>query len=166
MQLNQTPHDCQPEAQTAPRTVGTPRSLLEQVEDVRQKIGRDANAIVTHAYHRALVVPREGHVDATAEVGVFGGIGEKVREALFPGAPGPPSRKIRSAGWDSETTGLRRAEGLCATSKACCTSVPRFTFLVKAVEDLVSPGGGILLARAKLRRQAQVLGPLLVLTRT
>lgn len=60
----------------------TARSLPAQVEDVRQKVAGNAHAIVTHPYYCAVGVAREGHVDATAEVCVFGGIGEKVREAL------------------------------------------------------------------------------------
>ena len=63
MQFRQAPHQREPDSQAAARAVDGVVGLHEQVEDLRQHVGRDADALVGDAQHRVVAFAPDEHAD-------------------------------------------------------------------------------------------------------
>jgi hypothetical protein len=66
-------HELSQEGETAKaslRTSKRPVPLREQVEDVREEVGRYVNSVVTHAQYRLLPLGGCGNLDLAAVAGV------------------------------------------------------------------------------------------------
>ena len=69
--------------------------MREQVKDVRQERGSDAEARIPHAQHRFVALLLGGEPDVTAFLGVLGGVGEEVRHDLLqPGGVGVQPNRV------------------------------------------------------------------------
>jgi hypothetical protein len=62
VQVDELPHQRKADAHAPLRAVGVVVGLVEQVEDVRQRVGRDADARVDDVEPRLLAVALERHV--------------------------------------------------------------------------------------------------------
>ena len=82
MSLDEVAHDGQADAEPALRAIDRLPLLDEQIEDVRQHLGRDANAGVTHAQDHFMVDGLAADGNVPSRRGVLGGVGEQVRNHL------------------------------------------------------------------------------------
>ncbi len=82
MQLDQPLDQRQADAQPALRPHQRPLRLRENLEDARQHLGHDADAVVLDRHDHVAPLPLGGQPDATAILGVLGGVVEQVGEHL------------------------------------------------------------------------------------
>src|SRR5262249_37822316 len=104
-------HDGEPKPETLAPIRPVAVALPEALEDVRQRIRRDADSVVTDLELDAPIGPLgERDVDLTAPRGELDGIGEQVpRHLLEPGRiAGPPGVRRIEAGAQLPLTRLRR----------------------------------------------------------
>src|SRR5438067_753978 len=81
--LDQVAHDRQPEPQPPVRARARAVGLPEALEDVRQEVGRNPDARVTHADHGVMRVAREPDGDAPAARRELDGVGDEVPDDLL-----------------------------------------------------------------------------------
>ena len=93
--LHQALDQAQADAQPALGAVEAPLGLHEQVEDVRQLLGGDADARVPDPEHRAPPSRPAVSADVAARVGVLGGVVQQVVEDLLqPGRVGVQADRV------------------------------------------------------------------------
>ena len=83
MDFDQSLHQRQPNAQAALGAVQRPLCLREEIEDAREEVGSDADARIPHTHHGFIAFLLDAQPDATAFVGVLGGVVEQVHHHLF-----------------------------------------------------------------------------------
>jgi hypothetical protein len=81
--LEQSAGQREPNAQSALGTVHRPGGLGEEIEDVRQRFGRHADARIPHPEHGVIALLLESEPDVPTRVGVFGGVVQQVHHHLF-----------------------------------------------------------------------------------
>ena len=80
--LDQAAHERQADAESALRSPRRSIDLHEHVEHLRQRVRRDADAVVLDADHRLAVLAARADRDAAAVIGVLRGVVEQVGEDL------------------------------------------------------------------------------------
>ena len=83
VQIDESLHQAQADAQAPLRAVERAVGLSEQIEDVGQQLGRNTDAGVAHPQHRRVALQPYAHADAAAIVGVLGSVGEQVDDHLL-----------------------------------------------------------------------------------
>ena len=83
MELHEAPHDGQTDPEPAGRSLEPALGLHEDVEDARQQLRRDPDAVVAHAHHGLGAVALRGELDAPATLRVLRRVGEKVDDHLL-----------------------------------------------------------------------------------
>ena len=83
MQLEHSTHERKADSETAAGARQRSIHLVEQLEDVLQVFGGQADTIVAHTQHHLPTLLGEIHLDATTRVGVFGRVVEQVRNDLL-----------------------------------------------------------------------------------
>jgi hypothetical protein len=79
VQLDEAPHEREPEAEPARRAV----CLHEGLEDQRQRFRLDADAGVAHPQDRIAAFARDAEVDASGGRGVLHGVVEEIQHDLL-----------------------------------------------------------------------------------
>jgi hypothetical protein len=72
----------QADAEASRRPFGPIRRLSEQIEDARQHLRGDADAVVSHAHHDFAFLPGRVQPDLAVFVGVLGGVAQQVGQDL------------------------------------------------------------------------------------
>ena len=106
VQLHQMPRDGQAEAEAAVPARGAGVLLAEPVEDVRQELGRDADAgVLDDHQHRGRLTRRSDH-DLATRRGELDGIGQQVPHDLL------QARSVAGNGPDRRLDGDRQPHSL------------------------------------------------------
>jgi hypothetical protein len=82
VQLDQSLHHRQADPEPALHPAERAGRLREQIEDVRQHVVGEADAVVAHLHDDVPVDPLDPHVDPSADRGIRRGVREEVREDL------------------------------------------------------------------------------------
>ena len=83
VQLGQPPYQREPDAQAAARAVDGVVRLHEQVEDLRQHVGRDADALVGDAQHRVVAFAADEHADHAFAARELERVGNEIADDLL-----------------------------------------------------------------------------------
>ena len=83
VQLGEPPHQREADTETAARAVDGVVRLHEQVEDLRQHVGRDADALVGDAQHGVVAFAPDEHADDAVAARELERIGNQVADDLL-----------------------------------------------------------------------------------
>ena len=83
MQLGQAPHQREPDAEAAARAVDGVVRLHEQIEDLRQHVGRDADALVGDPQHGVVAFAADEHADDAVAARELERVGNEVADDLL-----------------------------------------------------------------------------------
>ena len=82
MQVHEPLHDGQADAEPALRPVQTAVGLCEQVEDARQHVGPNADAVVPHPQRHLILLALDDHVDPPAWLRVLRRVRDEIGDDL------------------------------------------------------------------------------------
>src|SRR5687767_8295102 len=82
MQLDEATHDGEPDTEPALAAVETAVALREHLENVRQELRLDTDAVVAHAHGHAAPIDEDVELDGTAVGRVLGRVVQNVAENL------------------------------------------------------------------------------------
>ena len=83
VELDEAPHDREPDAEAPLGPVERPLGLREGLEDARDHLGRDADPAVAHVQHRLLADALGAHLDPPARLRVLDRVGQQVDQHLL-----------------------------------------------------------------------------------
>ena len=133
VELHQPPRHREADAEAAGRAVEPLRALREEIEHVRQQLGRDPGAVVPNANHRLSALAAGRDLDPAARLRVLGGVRRRLPKtcASRSSSPSTSSRgsSRTSSRWPRVSVTMRIASSARSTARPSSTGARRSSIL-------------------------------------